>query len=217
MDAIVINTLGLQINLKSLKLRLARMWQLKNFELIDLVHSYYIVRTKDQSVCDNILSPKMPPSFNPNLNILGKIALWVRLTIIPIQWYDKEILWRLGNCIGKTLKVDSNSLSESDTTDKNGKTERGKFVRISIEVDLQKKLGPRLLIKDELFNVEYESLNLICFRCGCYGHNKNSCNQNLKNKNPEKEKENDAIHAKNFTEQAPVPSKSNTKENEKGK
>lgn len=188
MDAIVINTLGLQLNTKSLKPRLARMWQLKDFELIDLVNSYYIVRTKDHTAYDKIINggpwtifdhcilvQRWAPNFNPNLNILGKIALWVRLSNIPIQCYDKEILWRLGNCIGKILKVDSNSLSESDSINQNGRTERGKFVRISVEVDLQKKLVPRILISDELYNVEYESLHLICFGCECYGHNKNNC------------------------------------------
>lgn len=152
MDALVINTLGIQIHPRFLKPRLSKMWNLKDLELINLVNNYYIVQTKNIKAYERILNggpwtifnhcilvQRWNPQFNLNTNSLGKVALWVRLTNIPIQCYDKEILWRMKNCIRKTLKVDANTLSDTEMKDATGKTERGKFARISVKIDLQKK------------------------------------------------------------------------------
>lgn len=82
MDAIVINNLDLHLNPKSLRPRLAKMWQLKDFKLIDLVNSYCVIRTNDQFASDKILKggpwtifahctlvQRWSPSFNLNSNI----------------------------------------------------------------------------------------------------------------------------------------------------
>ncbi|RYR74166.1 hypothetical protein Ahy_A02g008796 [Arachis hypogaea] len=52
---------------------------------------------------------------------------------------------------------------------------RGRFARICIEIDLTKKLVPRISIFGTILNIEYEGLHLICFNCSKYGHLSNSC------------------------------------------
>lgn len=54
-------------------------------------------------------------------------------------------------------------------------TERGKFARVSVELDLEKKLVPKIKIRNRTYLIEYEGLNLICFNCGRYGHHKEIC------------------------------------------
>lgn len=54
-------------------------------------------------------------------------------------------------------------------------TERGRFARISVEINLNKKLITRLKIRNRTYLVEYEGINQICFSCGKYGHHKEVC------------------------------------------
>jgi hypothetical protein len=37
--------------------------------------------------------------------------VWVRISGLPIEYYDAKILHYIGNRIGKTVKVDKNTLS----------------------------------------------------------------------------------------------------------
>ncbi|KAK3185110.1 hypothetical protein Dsin_028427 [Dipteronia sinensis] len=56
---------------------------------------------------------------------------------------------------------------------------RGRFARICVEIDISKPLLGSLSIDDRDIRVEYESLGLICFNCGRYGHNKESCREGM--------------------------------------
>lgn len=58
-------------------------------------------------------------------------------------------------------------------------TERARFARICVEVDLRKTLVSKFVFEDEEFKIEYEGLNLICFECGKFGHKKEACPQVL--------------------------------------
>ncbi|KAF2301984.1 hypothetical protein GH714_031138 [Hevea brasiliensis] len=52
---------------------------------------------------------------------------------------------------------------------------RGKFARIAIKVDLNKPLLAKFDIEGRVQNVEYKGLYNICFSCGCFRQNKDSC------------------------------------------
>src|ERR1044072_597605 len=54
---------------------------------------------------------------------------------------------------------------------------RGKFARICVEIDIQKKLVPKVKVMGEVLNLEYEGLHQVCFRCGVYGHKKEFCHE----------------------------------------
>lgn len=71
-------------------------------------------------------------------------------------------LWRVGNSVGRTLKVD-NTIREAWEGKGDFTTIRGRFARICIEVDLMKKLVPKTQIRMRKYKVEYEGLNLIYF------------------------------------------------------
>lgn len=44
-----------------------------------------------------------------------------------------------------------------------------------VEIDLRKPLLAKYKLKNKIFRIEYEGLHIICFSCGIYGHNKDSC------------------------------------------
>ncbi|CAN1127867.1 hypothetical protein LINPERHAP2_LOCUS4287 [Linum perenne] len=72
---------------------------------------------------------------------------------------------RIGNHIGRTIRLD---LSTSGGA-------RARYARVCVEVDLSRPLMGKYMIEDKVFYVEYESLDNICFTCGCYGHKDGSC------------------------------------------
>ncbi|KAK3198306.1 hypothetical protein Dsin_021721 [Dipteronia sinensis] len=54
---------------------------------------------------------------------------------------------------------------------------RGRYARIYVEIDISKPLLGSITIDNRTIMVEYESLGLICFKCGKYGHSKDNCRE----------------------------------------
>lgn len=63
------------------------------------------------------------------------------------------------------VKVDNNTVD----------LQRGKFVRICVEIDLDQPVIGMVGLRGVWYNVEYEGLHLICSNCGCYGHMARNC------------------------------------------
>ncbi|KAI9116678.1 hypothetical protein K1719_012336 [Acacia pycnantha] len=55
--------------------------------------------------------------------------------------------------------------------------DKGEFARICVEVDLQQPLLPAFTVFGEDKQLVYEGLHLVCFGCGLYGHECESCPQ----------------------------------------
>ncbi|QHO54318.1 uncharacterized protein DS421_2g55700 [Arachis hypogaea] len=120
-------------------------------------------------ILDHYLSIRFwTPNFNPEKDVIDRIAAWVRLPGLAIEYYEETMLSKIGNVIGRTLKVDTN------TADKR----RGKFARLCVELNLAEPLVGQYSINGVKYKVEYEGLHLICFDCGKVGHDKTSCPRN---------------------------------------
>lgn len=187
---LVIIVLGKRFTIYSLKGYLTRLWGIHDFELIDLPNNYFIVRFLDSELWRShyrkvlyegpwviaqhcLLVQRWNPYFDPYKNQLGRIVTWVRIPDIPILYYNSHCISRIGDWIGKTLKVDMDTLSSR--LDKDAKVARGRYAQICVELDLQKKLVPKIIASNQVFRVEYEGLNQICFECGRYGNRKEGC------------------------------------------
>ncbi|KAF7815394.1 putative ribonuclease H protein At1g65750 family [Senna tora] len=106
------------------------------------------------------------PNFNPkDANEVTKIAAWVRVPSLPLEFYNARCLWRIGDLVGRTLKIDPTT----------SLTSRGKFARICIEINLKKQLVPQVEVRGRCYAVEYEGLHMVCFHCGRYGHTRDLC------------------------------------------
>ncbi|MBA0642291.1 hypothetical protein Goklo_026711 [Gossypium klotzschianum] len=92
----------------------------------------------------------------------------------------KEILWDIGGMVGKATKLDFNTDSQI----------RGHYARMSIYINLEKPLISEVIVNGNLQRIEYESLPVVCFSCGRYGHSKDVClhyqatNNNMGGKDP---------------------------------
>ncbi|XP_015973162.1 uncharacterized protein LOC107496423 [Arachis duranensis] len=155
------------------------MWSKKGtIDVIDLSNDFYLVKfyaSEDfdyallegpWKIFDHYLTVRLwEPNFNPMKATIDRITAWVRLPGLPIELYDRTILRKIGNLIGRTVKVDDNT----------AKMSRRKFARLCVEVDLTKPLMGRYMINGEDYQVEYEGIHQICFTCGRIDHDQNNC------------------------------------------
>ncbi|KAK2399216.1 zinc ion binding / nucleic acid binding protein [Trifolium repens] len=181
---IIVKLLGRRIGYKALETRLKQMWVKKGIiNIIDLGNDYYLVTFSNELdhataltngpwfIYDHYLTVReWSPNFHPQSDTIKKVAVWVRISGLPIEYYDARVLKRIGNTIGTTMKVDKNTLMQ----------ERGKYARICVEVDLTKALLAMFMIKGRKYNVEYEGLHLLCKNCGKFGHYSEGCPEKAK-------------------------------------
>ena len=189
-QSLIINLLGKKVGYRFLRAKLMQLWRPKGgMEFIDMANNHFLVRFSDPRdyhyafeegpwlIGDHYLVvQRWRPEFSAGENIPKKIAVWIRVPKLPIEYYDQHVLWRIGNKLGKTIKVDRNTLKQRDLTQKDALvTERGKFARICIEVDLNKILISKFRLHIKFYAVEYEGLHMVCFHCGKYGHRMGTC------------------------------------------
>ncbi|KAJ1418742.1 hypothetical protein SESBI_15679 [Sesbania bispinosa] len=85
---------------------------------------------------------------------LRRVSVWIRVPGLPIEFYDKRVLWHIGNVLGNTVKIDANTLREKGDSSGDFATERAKFARICIEVDLNKVLISKFSLDGRVYSVE---------------------------------------------------------------
>lgn len=92
-------------------------------------------------------------------------AIWLRLPELPTEFYDLQVLKKLGNTIGKLLTIDTWTSS----------TTRGRYARLCVEVPLDKSLKTHLFIGNRRQIILYDGLNMLCTSCGHLGRNTRAC------------------------------------------
>ncbi|CAL1397875.1 unnamed protein product [Linum trigynum] len=105
------------------------------------------------------------PSFRTGQKPHRSVVAWIQLPEFPVHFYHREVLFALGNLIGRTVKLDYHTEHR----------QRGKFARIAVELDMSKPVPTRIYLDGFWQAVQYENLPLICFECGCVGHTEDSC------------------------------------------
>jgi hypothetical protein len=178
-QGLIVKLMGRRIGYKALETRLQQIWVRKGvISIIDLGGDYFLVYFTNEEdytkaledgpwlIYDHyLIAREWTPNFHPNNATIEKAAVWVRISGLPIEYYDAKILNYIGNRIGKTVKVDRNTLFQ----------ERGKYARVCVEVDLNKPLLAMFELKEEVYKVEYEGLHMLCRACGRFGHFVEGC------------------------------------------
>ncbi|XP_058768963.1 uncharacterized protein LOC131642759 [Vicia villosa] len=183
---VIVKLLGRRIGYKALENRLNQMWVRKGvINIIDLSNNYYLVAFSNEEdkrealtngpwfIYDHYLTIKdWIPNFQPECDTIDEVAVWVRISGLPIEYYDARVLTVIGNRIRRAIKVDKNTI----------KQERGKYARVCVAVNLTKPLLAMLNISGRNYKVEYECFHLLFLCCGRYGHYKEGCPHNLTHK-----------------------------------
>ncbi|XP_061350985.1 uncharacterized protein LOC133296046, partial [Gastrolobium bilobum] len=187
-QAVIVKLLGKKVGVRFLLNRLLRMWNISStYEFIGLENDYFLFRFSNKNYYSHVLEDvpwiiadhylvvqRWRPFFNPYDDEIRKLAVWIRIPGLPIEFYTSHHLWNIGSIFGRTLKIDRNSIRSCDSGE-GDITERAKFARICVDVDIRKGFLPKFRITDRIFHVGYEGLHLVCFACGKYGHRRDQC------------------------------------------
>lgn len=105
------------------------------------------------------------PNFRPSHNPFNRLALWIHLPELPVEYYDKEALFTIASKLGKPIRVDyaTNHIT------------RARYARVCVEINLLKPLLSKVWIGNHWQTILYENLHSLCFLCGRIGHLKNQC------------------------------------------
>ncbi|XP_019244287.1 PREDICTED: uncharacterized protein LOC109224157 [Nicotiana attenuata] len=134
--SVIIKVFGRRMQHQYLRSKLIDLWKLsEQLIMIDLGWDFFIVKFSLEEnmakalhlgpwfVFENFLSlRKWEPKFVPQEATLSTTAIWIRLPQLPTEFYDKEVLEKVGRKLGRLLKVDSCTSS----------TLRGRYARICI-------------------------------------------------------------------------------------
>ncbi|KAL1569140.1 hypothetical protein AAHA92_00652 [Salvia divinorum] len=186
---VVVKLLGRSISYNAFQ---NRLWAIKKprgqFFMMDLDNDYYQIRFNNLDDYQNALSggpwivyghnltiQPWSVNFNPLQSLPISIVAWIRIRSVPGALYKAPLVVAIGEMIDKVVKIDNNTSAAT----------RGRFARLAVMVDLSKTLKSRIWVNDKPHDIEYESLPLICYGCGRYGHLKTDC-QDLREKEKEK-------------------------------
>ncbi|CAN1168454.1 hypothetical protein LINPERHAP2_LOCUS27828 [Linum perenne] len=176
--ALVVKVLERTFSFFAVKRRLETLWARNgSIQVSNAANSFFLVRFADPNdyqraafqgpwkIYDYYFSvARWTPSFNEE-EPLKTILTWVRLPKLPIHYFNQVAVTRIGNCIGRTVRLD---LATAEGA-------RGRYARVCVEVDVSKPLLGKYMIENCTLFIEYESLENICVTCGHYGHKADIC------------------------------------------
>ncbi|CAL8132773.1 unnamed protein product [Prunus armeniaca] len=178
--SIIIKLMGKSHTYNFVLARLQHRWGMIKgpWKLIDLENGFFIVRfvlEEDMKVilCGGpwvitrqyLVMQRWKPGFDPLVEQVTRMTVWIRIIGLHVEWFRPEAMLRIGDLLGTTFKVDSNTVPQV----------RGKYARVCVEIDLTQPLKAFVQVEDNWYGLEYEGIHLVCFTCGYYGHNKNVC------------------------------------------
>ncbi|KAK8497449.1 hypothetical protein V6N12_016973 [Hibiscus sabdariffa] len=145
---LILKILGRRVGYTTIYNWIIGLWKSSHqIKLIDIENDYYLVKFSLRT--DYIHALTKGP-----WTIFGHY-----ITVEPC------LIEAIGAWIGKVVKIDYQ-------TDFEG---RGRFARMAVKINLKKPLVSKITINGEIQFVEYESLSMVCFKCGVYGHVSDSC------------------------------------------
>lgn len=115
------------------------------------------------------------PNFDPFTDKTESMIVWVRFPCLSVEYFDYNFLMKVGKKIGRPINIDTATSLVS----------RASFARICVEVDITKPLLSKFMLRRRVQPIVYEGLHLICFKCGVYGANVDSCSKNQNAENSE--------------------------------
>ncbi|XP_016558072.1 uncharacterized protein At4g02000-like [Capsicum annuum] len=140
---------------------------------MDLGHDFFLIKFSQERnllhafhdgpwfVYNNFVSvQRWEPKFVASQAPVAYTVIWVRLPELRTEYYDAEILHRIGGKIGTLLKVDNCTSTNS----------RGRYARLYVQVPLDQPLLHHLFIGTHKQVILYEALSLLCTNCGRLGH-----------------------------------------------
>ncbi|XP_020979672.1 uncharacterized protein LOC110272150 [Arachis ipaensis] len=178
-EAIVIKVLDKYYGYTALMHKLRIVWRIKGgFDLLDVEFGYFLVKFDIAANREKVIlgGPWLidghyvavkpwDVDFRPYEKSFGSTLVWIRVSGLPIWCYQEQAMLRIASAIGIPVKVDlATKLAE-----------RGKYARACVQINLELPVIKHIIVEGVTYEVEYESLQLICATCARYGHDKSLC------------------------------------------
>lgn len=178
---LIVRTLGESFSFKVLEPRIRRIWHLQyDCELIDINKGYMVARFYSRQDYMKVLTggpwlilghyltiTKWRPNSKPSEMEVQTTLAWIRFPTLPLENFDDQSLLKIGNAVGKAIKVDSNTVG----------TTKGRYARVCVDLNLNEPLVPNILVWGRKQPVEYEGLPRICFKYGRHDHKMENCDK----------------------------------------
>lgn len=146
--------------------RLQALWRCQSqFTLIDLTNDFYIAKFSNKLdyegamlnvpwvIFDHYLHIRCwEPNFMAKTATIDSLLVWVRFSIIPVEYFNETWLIRSGNKIDKAAKVDRLTMEAA----------RRQFARVCVKIDLTKPLKSGYTLRRKHWLVQYEGLHALC-------------------------------------------------------
>lgn len=116
----ILKVLGKKVGFKTLEQKVGEIWKLQHdFELTDLEEGYFIARFRNKEEYDRVLDggpwiiqghyvtiSKWRPEFRASSNKILSTLVWIQVPGLPVEYYTEDFLMKLGNTLGKAVKID---------------------------------------------------------------------------------------------------------------
>ncbi|KAF7807476.1 hypothetical protein G2W53_039637 [Senna tora] len=120
---LIVKLIGRMVGVNFMTNKLEKLWKRNGngeMQVIDLEHRYYAVSFTNQEdylyayeegpwlIADHyLIVQRWRPNFNTrDSEEVSKVAVWIRVPSLPLEFYNAHCLRRVGNLVGKTLKID---------------------------------------------------------------------------------------------------------------
>lgn len=147
---LLLKLLGKSVSIQVLQQRTNSLWNLKmGYELVDLEGVFFMTHffTRDDYLLvlegglwiilgHYLIVSKWRPNFHSSEQLISTTLVWVRFPDLPIELFDEEILYNLGDLEGHIVCVDETTKDAF----------RGRYARACVEVDLNKPLQPSITV-----------------------------------------------------------------------
>ncbi|XVF07797.1 hypothetical protein REPUB_Repub06bG0170600 [Reevesia pubescens] len=142
--SLIVKVYGRLVGYRFLAYKLGQLWsRIGKPSIVDLGHDFYLIKFQSGEDYNYVIKEgpwfiagqfltlrKCEPNFRASEAFFTSVAIWVRLPELPVEYFDLEILKKIGQSIGVLLRVDGHTLAG----------ERGKYVRICVQAESSKSL-----------------------------------------------------------------------------
>ncbi|PWA95005.1 hypothetical protein CTI12_AA054370 [Artemisia annua] len=168
---------------------LSKAW--KNYSLINISpwkNNFFKFAFENKDAASSVISNSpwsvmgfyvalQPWDSNKTLNEMefNKGQFWVQAHDLPLGLLTSEYATTIAESLGTLIALDC--VGEGSQTDRD-------FLRFRVEVNITKPIVPGFFIprsdgKESWITLKYERLSDFCYRCGCLGHCRESCTNDV--------------------------------------
>ena len=146
--SLIVKVFGKTIGDNFLHSKLMGLWKpSRRVDMLDLGREFFLLRFSIIEDLEMVLKKgpwfirehflsirRWEANFKPSEALVSSVAIWVRLSELPIEYYDAAVLKQISQALGIVLKVDTHIMMEA----------RSKYVRICVQLDMSKPLTIRV-------------------------------------------------------------------------